>query len=99
MRNNGHREKNRNSRTLLIWGTFICLFIASMLFYTWCRVQCVRIGYEITRETERHQYLMAMQNSLKVELARLKSPDRISGIARTRLGLIPPTPEQMIVIP
>ncbi len=99
MRKNGHREKTRNSGTLFLWGTFICLFIVSMLFYTWCRVQCVRVGYEITRETERHQYLMAMQNSLKVELARLKSPDRISGIARTRLKLSTPTREQMIVIP
>lgn len=99
MRKNGHREKTRNSGTLFLWGTFICLFIVSMLFYTWCRVQCVRVGYEISSETDRHRKLTVLQSELKIELARLKSPERISHIARTRLGLRTPGPEQTIVIP
>jgi cell division protein FtsL len=40
-----------------------------------------------------------MQDNLKIELARLKSPRRIARIARERLGLITPTPEQTILIP
>ena len=40
-----------------------------------------------------------MQDKLKIELAVLKSPKRITKIARDRLGLIRPTPEQTMVIP
>ncbi len=40
-----------------------------------------------------------MQDNLKIELARLKSPQRIAKIAREQLGLVTPTPKQTIVIP
>lgn len=74
------------------------LFIGQLLFYTWCRVQCTRLGYEITRETERHKSLTKLQNNLTIEISRLKSPDRIAKIAKIDLGLSIPEPEQMIVI-
>jgi cell division protein FtsL len=75
------------------------IFLAELLFFTWCRVQSIGTGYEISRETQRHQDLINFQNKLKVELARLKSPERIAKIAKNQLGLITPTQEQMIVIP
>jgi cell division protein FtsL len=78
---------------------FMAIFLGELLFFTWCRVQTIGTGYEISKETQRHQDLIDFQNNLKVELARLKSPERIAKIARNQLGLITPTPEQMIIIP
>jgi cell division protein FtsL len=78
---------------------FMAIFLGELLFFTWCRVQAIGTGYEISKETQRHQDLIDFQNNLKVELARLKSPERIAKIARNQLGLITPTPEQMIIIP
>jgi cell division protein FtsL len=75
------------------------LFIAELLFYTWSRVQCIRIGYEISAEAEKHENLMALQRNLKIELAHLKSPERIARIAKEELGLIMPGPEQLILLP
>jgi cell division protein FtsL len=83
----------------LLWGLILAAFIGQLLFYTWCRVQCVQIGYDITVETDKYQRLMALQNSLRIEMARLKSPDRIARIARQELGLKTPGPQQTIVIP
>lgn len=84
--------------------TIACLalmfaFMAELLFYTWCRVQYVRVKYEIQEQTTRIRKLAAMQDNLKIELARLKSPQRIAKIAREQLGLVMPTPNQTIVIP
>ena len=84
--------------------TIACLllmfaFMAELLFYTWCRVQYVRAKYEIQEQTTRIRKLAAMQDNLKIELARLKSPQRIAKIAREQLGLVTPTPKQTIVIP
>lgn len=84
--------------------TIACLalmfaFMAELLFYTWCRVQYVRVKYEIQEQTTRIRKLAAMQDNLKIELARLKSPQRIAKIAREQLGLVMPTPKQTIVIP
>ncbi len=75
------------------------VFIAQLLFYTWCRVQCIQLGYEISQAAETNQSLRAAQNSYKIELARLKSPDRIAKIARFQLGLRTPGPDQIIVVP
>ena len=77
----------------------MAIFIAELLAYTWCRVQSTQVGYEITRAAAIQQERMTLQNNLKIELARLKSPQRITKIARDHLGLVVPKPEQTIVMP
>jgi cell division protein FtsL len=79
---------------------FVCLglFIAELFFYTWCRVQYTQAGYEITKTNKNRRELLTLQNNLKIELERLKSPDRIAKIAKKHLGLVAPAPEQMVTI-
>lgn len=75
------------------------IFIVELFFYTWCRVQNTRYGYEISNETHNQNQLTTYQNNLKIELARLKSPDRISRIAKEQLDLVMPTAEKTILMP
>ena len=75
------------------------LFLAELLAYTWSRVQCVRIGYDITQLADQRHALAADQSNLKIELARLKSPRRIEKIAQEQIGLTTPSPDQVISIP
>ena len=93
------KKKARNPKVLAVSLMIMGLFIAELLFYTWCRVQCVQTRYEISELNVRQQQLVAHQDSLKIELARLKSPKRIAKIAKQQLGLITPTSKQMIIIP
>jgi cell division protein FtsL len=93
------KHQQRNPKVIVIFLFLMLVFIAELLFYTWCRVQSVRIKYEITEQTSRTRQLSAMQDNLKIEFARLKSPSRIAKIARTQLGLITPTSTKMILIP
>ncbi len=92
-------KKNRPPQAVGIWLILLAVFISEMLLYTWSRVQCLRLGYGISSAIEKQRELQLLQNNLKIELARLKSPDRIVKIARERLGLIHPKPEQTIVVP
>lgn len=82
-----------------LWIVLMAFFFAEALFYAWCRVQCVSTGYGIDRQTRRHQELMRDRNALKIEWARLKSPERIETIARTRLELEMPGLKQTIIRP
>ncbi|UCD77649.1 MAG: cell division protein FtsL [Desulfobacterales bacterium] len=75
------------------------VFIAELLFYTWCRVQYTQIKYDIADLMEKNQQLSTVRDNLKIELARLKSPARISKIAREKLGLISPSAKHTIVMP
>ncbi len=82
-----------------MWGFILTLFIGELLFYTWCRVQCTQAGIAISTERRKQQELTTLANSLKIELARLKAPERISYIARHNLGLDLPDPKQTIMVP
>ena len=93
------RRKQRNPKVMAVFLCLMLVFIAELLFYTWCRVQSVRTKYEISEQMSRIRQLAAMQDNLKIELARLKSPSRIATIAKTQLGLITPTSKQLILIP
>ncbi|UCG07803.1 MAG: cell division protein FtsL [Desulfobacterales bacterium] len=93
------KRKDRLSKYSAIWILMMGLFIGELLFYTWCRVQSIQVKYVISQETERQQHLTTLRDNLKIELAHLKSPQRITAIAKNQLGLIKPTSTQMIAIP
>ena len=78
---------------------FMGLFISELLFYTWCRVQSIQVRYEISELTADQERILKLQDSLKIELARLKAPQRIAQIATQQLGLVAPTGKQIIIIP
>ena len=92
-------KKADSPKIIGIWILLLSIFVGELLLYTWCRVQCVRTGYELSAQTKKNRELMALQKSLKVELARLKSPERIARIAQSQLGLIMPNAKHTIVIP
>ncbi len=77
----------------------IAFFIGESLLSTWSRVQCTQTGYEISREIRQYESLAALQKNLKIELAYLRSPERISAIASQQLGLVMPDPGHMLVVP
>ncbi|MBW2366937.1 MAG: cell division protein FtsL [Deltaproteobacteria bacterium] len=80
-------------------GIFLmALFIGELLSYTWCRVQYTRTGYELSREMQEHRQLTAVEKKLKIELARLRSPERLAKLAKRHMGLNMPTSQQVMVI-
>jgi cell division protein FtsL len=95
----GGKKKKRNPMMLSAWLLFMGLFIGELLFYTWCRVQSTQVRYEISQLTADQDRMLKIQDNLKIELARLKSPQRIAQIATQHLGLVAPTSKQLIIIP
>ncbi|MGD9081052.1 MAG: cell division protein FtsL [Desulfobacterales bacterium] len=97
--NKRKKKKARNPRILAAWLVFMGLFITELFVYTWSRVQCVQVRYEISEITANQEQLVRLQDNLKIELARLKAPRRISKIAKQQLGLVAPTSKQLIIVP
>jgi cell division protein FtsL len=92
-------RRRRDPKMIALWLLLLGALIAELFGYTWVRVQCVRVGYEIAALNRETQRLTELQDNFKVELARLKSPQRITKIAREKLGLTLPAPRQMMVLP
>ena len=93
------RQKTNDMKMTGIWIVFMSIFIAELFLYTWSRVNCIGVGYEISKETQKQHEFVALKTNLKIELASLKSPERIAEIAKNQLGLVTPTQKQTIVIP
>ncbi len=70
-------------------------FTTAALAHVWVRLQVVRLGYEISRETDREKWLLQVHRKLEVERALLRNPARLERLARDRLNLTMPDPEMI----
>lgn len=61
------------------------------------RQQVIRIGYELSKATERHTRLQQENRRLRLEKAALTNPERIRRLAES-LGMQQPGPSQIRVI-
>jgi cell division protein FtsL len=78
-------------------GAIAALGIALCL--VWIRLQLVNTGYEISAARQLERRLEQEQRELGIEAATLTSPRRLESVARTRLGMGPPAPGQIVNVP
>lgn len=83
----------KHGKWMLALGILIALVAAA-------QVALSHMRYELTKDntTLRHERkeLVAELNRLSLELASLTRPERIRRLAKSRLGMGPPTPMQVI---
>ncbi len=87
------------SRELVSTVALGVLILVATLLYVWQHVHVVRLGYEIERLRETQAALVQENKALRLEMGQLRSLKRVEEIARKRLGMITPTPGQVILIP
>lgn len=96
-------KKSKNAQiskiklALLFAGLFV--LFAEVFVYTWCKVQVVNTQYAIADLRREAQKLQFAQDNMRIELARLRSPERIAGYARENRGLTLPTVGQFANLP
>ncbi|MBI5682557.1 MAG: cell division protein FtsL [Deltaproteobacteria bacterium] len=92
-------KRDVNSPWFLFSAIIVITVIAMVtLFYVWSRLLTINLGYEISRVELERKNLLKEKGLLNIEITSLKSPDRIDRIARTELGLVYPSQEQIIRI-
>lgn len=76
-----------------------CLLLATLVgAHAWARVEGTMVGYRLSAAQADQEELLREQRALELELATRRAAARIEGDARTRLGLVEPSPEQIIPI-
>jgi cell division protein FtsL len=96
--NRKKKKKTQSRQLVFIYLGLMLAFIVELLFYTYCRVQSTQVSVDISNERARYEELESLRDSLKVELARLKSPKRIAKIAGQQFGLVMPESNQIVVL-
>ena len=81
---------------------YLCIllvfFVPGVLVFIWLHVQVVKLSYDIATAQKQKGELMEINKKLRIQLANLKSPERIEGIALTQLGLRVPGKGQIEII-
>jgi cell division protein FtsL len=80
------------------WIFIASVLMAVALIYVWSHIHMTEMEYRIAQELGSQERLVEEQAKLKVELATLKSPQRIETIAREKLQMTYPGREQVILL-
>ncbi len=91
--NKTHRAKSAFVSYLifLIFLAFTC-----SLFYIWSRIQVLNVGYEINRGISLQEKLTEENKRLTLEMAVLKSPVRLEGLAKNEYHMDLPRKTQLL---
>jgi cell division protein FtsL len=88
-------ERRRECFSLLGLGVLVFLFV---LLFAWQHFQCVRYGYQIEQFKAAAAALEEQNHQLRLEQAALADPERIDTLARSRLGMVSPSAQQVIQV-
>ena len=88
--------QGRNRQWRWIATTMACTFV--LLALLWPNVYAMVAGYQIEQLKGQQQRLVAERASLDLEEARLLSPEKLEGLARTQ-EFIDPAPDQVVFLP
>ncbi|MGD0277554.1 MAG: cell division protein FtsL [Syntrophales bacterium] len=84
-------------RISTILGVTLAITII-ILMYVWLHIHMTRLEYDVATAMHAKEQLLEEQRRLRLEVATLKSPQRIEAIARDRLQMNSPEPGQVTVI-
>ncbi|HUH66184.1 MAG TPA: cell division protein FtsL [Syntrophales bacterium] len=80
----------------LIVVTLVLMSVA--LFYVWSHIHMTELEYMVAAEMSTKEKLIEEQRKLKVEIATLKSPQRLEQVAKEQLQMTYPTRDQVIIL-
>lgn len=84
---------------LPIWTLAIAATVSAFVVHLALRGRTVQLGYELGRSRQEQARLREVKRVLEVEAASYKTPERVEIIARTLLGMEPPTPDRIVPLP
>jgi cell division protein FtsL len=97
-KNKKERIKAARTRTSLLFPGLLFLLIVSILFYVWTRIKVVQYGYEISAALRAKEIAAVAHNERAIEIATLRSAQRVEKRAREELKMSPPRKDQLVII-
>jgi cell division protein FtsL len=93
-----HEIDKVRQRELWQWVVTGLLLAAILLFWVVERSQIVSRGYEIEEMQQDLVKLQEINRQLRLDVERLRSPKRIEDLATRWLHLVPPGPEDAVIL-
>lgn len=94
------RADRAGARRRFALGAFLALaLVGAILIHVWLRLQVVQMGYVLSTASKLQSRLEQENRELKIDLAKMTSPENLQALAKRRLGMTPPDKGQIIVLP
>ncbi|HOX00217.1 MAG TPA: cell division protein FtsL [Deltaproteobacteria bacterium] len=91
--------RTRVSLTILPSSIILLVcFTSWAFFHIWSRHMATELGYRISAEQNTKEEILSENKSLRLEISALKSTKRLEAIAREKLGMDTPRPEQVVYL-
>jgi len=90
---------NVTRRQVVLIVLMLFCFMGTGIGYVWSNFERTQIGYDISQLKKEEMRLKEINRKLRLELALLRSPQRLETKAVNELGLRQPTPEQIVTMP
>jgi cell division protein FtsL len=81
-----------------LWTLAIVASVSAFTLHLAMRGRTVSLGYELGRARAEQARLREVKRVLQVESASYRTPERVEIVARTLLGMEPPTPDRIIPV-
>ena len=93
------RERDRRRTRELVGLALAAVPPAVVLFLAiWANVETVRLGYQLANLARMKEALVERKHLLEMDRAQAAALARVEPIARGKLGLVPPTLDQVILV-
>jgi len=89
---------SRSHRDYIVVTVLGAVLVLSLFIYAWQHYQWIQYGYRIEEAQKKKQQLAEIGRQLRLERASLRSPQRIDAIARQQLGMVIPSPGQLVTL-
>ena len=102
-RNKDRRNSSAAQRRPMAWPRYfwawlllLLILIVAAFVHVHAKLTAVELGYALSVAASEHQQLLTDQHSLQVEVATLRSPQRLRKLAIEKLGLVEPNSTQLL---
>jgi len=90
---------NARPRAFLpLWTLAVAATVSAFVVHLALRGRTVQLGYELGRAHQEQSHLREVRRVLEVEAASYKTPERVEIVARTLLGMEPPSSDRIVPI-
>ena len=86
----------RSRPFLVLWTMAVVACVAAFVLHLGLRSRTFQLGYEMGRARNEQARLRETQRVLQLEVASFRNPQRVEVIAKTLLGMQPPTADRII---
>lgn len=83
---------------LALWTVAVIATVAAFIVHLALRGRTVDLGYRLGRARAEQARLREVKRVLSLESASYETPQRVEMVARTLLGMTPPSPERVIAL-